>query len=344
MFEQIRDILREYGIWIFLLLLAEAGFSYFLWLSQPEAFEALCLVMIPVFLLLTLSGILFCLKRERKRMKNYGEWLKNPQSLYRKNLLLGMTGRERKILDELLCLLDRQSGLLEKAKQEQNEYETYIDTWAHEIKTPLALTQLLLENHPDEIPDTLRRRLEYSSRQIQAHLERIICYARLMGSHKDYRMEWVSLKDVVLETASEYRSEFQETGMRIESEIGSAMVYTDRKSLAFLLGQVFQNALKYARPAAKSPLLRIESRVNDGGITLTIWDNGGGVPKNDLPFIFEKGFTGESRYGKKGQKSTGIGLYLVHQLAEDLGICLEAFSVYGEEFRIEFGFDGFRQA
>lgn len=109
--------------------------------------------------------------------------------------------------------------------------------------------------------------------------------------------------------------------MTIQIDDIETKVYTDEKWVRFILNQIIGNAIKYH---AEQPILHFGATKTDDKIVLSISDNGIGIPKSDLPCIFEKGFTGQN--GRTGKNSTGIGLYLCKRLCDKLGIGLTAYS------------------
>jgi len=124
-----------------------------------------------------------------------------------------------------------------------------------------------------------------------------------------------------------------EDNFSLLEEAGFSVVYTgddrnavsDKKGFMFILGQIISNSVKYA---GKNPAPTIQFSVADhadsGEIILSISDNGTGIPVSDLPFVFDKGFTGDT--GSYLSRSTGMGLYLVRQMANDLTLKVSIFS------------------
>jgi hypothetical protein len=113
----------------------------------------------------------------------------------------------------------------------------------------------------------------------------------------------------------DYRPLLEEKGFRVEIRPTDETVFADRRGLCFLLGQVVSNSVKYA---LEKPVLTFSLESNDTATVLSIRDNGPGVRACDLPYVFEKGFTGDS--GHEKNKATGMGLYLAREVAKDLGI------------------------
>ena len=138
------------------------------------------------------------------------------------------------------------------------------------------------------------------------------------------------LRDEVLD---DYRPLLEEKGFRVEIRPTDETVFADRRGLCFLLGQVVSNSVKYA---LEKPVLTFSLESNDTATVLSIRDNGPGVRACDLPYVFEKGFTGDS--GHEKNKATGMGLYLAREVAKDLGLTLTAASDWGAGFEIRVTF------
>lgn len=131
----------------------------------------------------------------------------------------------------------------------------------------------------------------------------------------------------------DYRPLLEEKGFLVEIRPTDETVFADRRGLCFLLGQVVSNSVKYA---LEKPVLTFSLESNDTAIVLSIRDNGPGVRACDLPYVFEKGFTGDS--GHEKNKATGMGLYLAREVAKDLGLTLTAASDWGAGFEIRVTF------
>ena len=205
----------------------------------------------------------------------------------------------------------------------------------------MSLMTLMLDNRQDEMSPAVYERMEYARNQVQGYVEQMLYYARLKAVHKNYIFEPVNLAKCCSEVLEEFQSFAGEKGIRIYNEVPETEVLTDKKSFIFMLVQVVSNAVKYRDPQKPDPGIWLftaeESREKETSkIILKIRDNGIGVKSCDLPFLFEKGFTGDTDGDKK--KSTGMGLYLVGQLAGELNIKAEADSGYktGFEFRFYF--------
>lgn len=210
-----------------------------------------------------------------------------------------------------------------------SDYEDYVEAWAHEIKTPVSLLTMLIDNRRDDMPEHEQRKLDYIRNRMQESVNQMLFYARLKSARKDYLLETLSLSECVEDVLEDYRPLLEGKGFLVSTDICDAAVFSDRRGLHFLLSQVISNCVKYCRDDIRPELSLFFIR-KESHCSLIIRDNGMGVRSSDLPYIFEKGFTGDSGEGRK--RATGMGLYLAKEIAGDLKLTLEADSRWGEGF------------
>lgn len=270
-----------------------------------------------------------------KRRRFYSDLLSTLELLDRKTLIGSVMGEsdfaEARILREVLLQCNKeQNDLIAAVQRDSEDYREYIETWAHEIKTPLASTRLILENHPGTLSTDIARELD----RVDFLLEQTLFYARSAQTHKDYIIRKTSLKSLVNSVIRRNSHAFIENKIAVEPLREDVEAYTDVKWMEFILNQIVNNAIKYKRDT--DPRIRFSTERHENSIYLKIADNGIGIPASDLPRIFDKGFTGQT--GRKYGKSTGIGLYLCRKLCRKLGVGITAQSEEGQgtELTIEF--------
>lgn len=223
---------------------------------------------------------------------------------------------------------------IHKIEDEQKEYEDYIEEWIHEVKAPITAIHLILEN---KLQDNmiLKKELNVELSRIENDVERALYYARSEQIYKDYLIQKLNLREVLLNSINKNRTVIMNSSISIELECDKEIyVYGDEKWLIFLISQVLLNAIKYKRKINSKIVLNVKR--SEKKIVLIITDNGKGIKKEELPRIFDKGFTGSN--GRENEKSTGMGLYLVSKLCEKLLINVWADSIYGEFTSIYFSF------
>ena len=185
----------------------------------------------------------------------------------------------------------------------------YYTLWAHQIKTPIAAARLLLQ----EDPGAVGTEVEVELLKIEQYVDMVLGYLRIGSIHADLSPQEVPLEALVRESVKKVSTLFihqKSTTLQISSLPGT--VLTDKKWFSFVLEQILTNAAKYT--------LRGTVRVylaKDSPDTLVVEDTGLGIRAEDLPRIFERGFTGYN--GRGGQRSTGLGLYLCHEVLQRLG-------------------------
>lgn len=208
---------------------------------------------------------------------------------------------------------------IQELEKGQKEYKEYIESWIHEVKTPITAAHLICENHKEE--HTKRLLLELD--EIENEVEKILYYVRMEQVYQDYLIHPVDLREAVLSAIRTEKRHLIQCGMQIELDMESTIVSTDEKWVEFIIKQIFFNSMKYRKAAGAK--LRIYTVIKEKQKSLVIEDNGPGIAKEDLGRIFEKGFTGKNGR-KENSHATGMGLYLCSRLCEklEIGICCES--------------------
>ncbi|SFP25960.1 histidine kinase [Oscillibacter sp. PC13] len=185
------------------------------------------------------------------------------------------------------------------------ELTDYYSLWAHQIKTPIAAMDLLLQE--DTSPH--RGELEMELLKIGQYVEMVLSYLRLDSDSTDYVLREYSLDDILRQAVRKFAKMFILKKIALDFRETGKTVLTDEKWLLFVVEQVLSNALKYT-PAGGT------IRIYGDGTTVAIADSGIGIREEDQARVFEKGFTGYN--GRADKKSTGIGLYLCRQVMDRL--------------------------
>ncbi len=196
-------------------------------------------------------------------------------------------------------------------KDMQLEYREYIETWVHEIKTPIASAKLIIENNRDEVTN----KIDFQVDRIEGFVEQVLYYSRSEDVSKDYIIKQINLDNVVRNVVKRNYRDFIYNKIKLDIKNINEIVYSDRKWTEFIINQIIGNSIKYS---SKDPMISISSIKRANSVMLTIEDNGVGIIDKDINRVFEKGFTGEN--GRKFSKSTGMGLYLCEKLCSKLGL------------------------
>ena len=225
---------------------------------------------------------------------------------------------------DLLDILyrDRQA-LVSRSDQARRDMAAYYTLWAHQIKTPIAAMRLLLKGD-----DTERgRELAAELFKIEQYAEMVLQYQRLGSDTTDYVIRPVPLEPVVRQAARKYAQLFIRSHVSLDLRPMELEVLTDEKWLGFVVEQIFSNAVKYAPGGAVAAYVE--------GEDLVIRDNGMGIAPEDLPRVFENGYTGCN--GRADKRSTGIGLYLCREICRRLGHTISISSKVGEGTQVRIG-------
>lgn len=327
------EMIRPYIPWLCLLFAVDAFAALLLWLADVQAFYAMAAVIVLATVLLFSLVCCVIIHQKRRKEQVFLDFLYNPDA-YHEALLLEAVGVTEREAVRLLAKMLRDKELAYTSLETQlADYEEYVESWAHETKTPLSLLTLLLDNRRDELPLPISSKLDYIRNRMQESVDQMLFYARVKSARKDYLFEHIPVRTCIEDLLDDYGPLLEEKQFQIHLSLADDTVYTDRRGLSFLLGQVISNSIKYC---GEEPELCFSSFQREGRYVLSIRDNGIGVPSCDLPYIFEKGFTGDSGNGRK--KATGMGLFLAKEIAKELNVTLNASSQRGQGFEMQISF------
>lgn len=224
----------------------------------------------------------------------------------------------------ILC--DDRRASEEKALQKYNDMVDYYTVWAHQIKTPIAAMRLKLQNEDSDFS----RKLQNDLSRIESYVNMVLTFLRLESDSTDYLIKEYSLDRIIREAVKKFSGEFIIKKLTLDYTPVEFSVVTDEKWLSFVIEQILSNAVKYTFSGSVSVYMEENS--------LCIKDTGIGIAADDLPRIFENGFTGFN--GRYDKRSSGIGLYLCRRICENLGHGLTAVSAEGEGTLMKIDFSG----
>jgi len=231
--------------------------------------------------------------------------------------------------DLLKNIYEDQSNKIEMLYEEKRQNQEFVTSWVHEIKTPIAVSRLIIENGGGKSVDEILNSFEEELDKIDSYVEQSLYYSRIDSFSKDYLIGDVELGKVIKGAVKKQAKTFINKRIRIEMEETDLSVTTDKKWLCFIIDQILANSLKYTNEGGK---IKIISEKDEKEKRLIIEDSGIGIKTEDIGRVFEKGFTGCN--GRDGYKSTGMGLYLAKSLAIKLGHDISIESVHGEFTRV----------
>ena len=192
------------------------------------------------------------------------------------------------------------------ASENLNDMIEYYTVWAHQIKTPIAAMRLNLQSEDTE----LARKLMGDLNRIESYVEMVLTYLRLDSDSTDYLVKEYDLDEIIRPAVRKFSREFILKKLKLDYEPVKYKTITDSKWLSFIIEQVISNAVKYTSEGG------VRIYMDEPGI-LCIEDTGIGISAEDLPRIFENGYTGFN--GREDKRASGIGLYLCKRIADNLG-------------------------
>lgn len=290
--------------------------------------------MYPAFVC-TVLGLLFLIsgiRREWLRHRRLEELGRLPSAL-QESFPEPITVEDRDYQQIISRLCEEQKQLETQMNLRYSDMIDYYTVWAHQIKTPIASMRLNLQNQDSEFA---RRILEDLAR-IERYVEMVMGYLRLDSDFTDYVIREYDLDEIVKQTVKKFAGQFIRKKLQLDYRPLHTRAVADEKWLQFVLEQVISNSLKYTESGRITIEMESDAMAKEAGdAILCIRDTGIGIAPEDIPRIFEKGYTGYN--GRSDKKASGIGLYLCRRICDNLGHVITANSSLenGTVIRIRF--------
>lgn len=227
---------------------------------------------------------------------------------------------------------------LSKYEENQKQYIYFINQWVHQMKTPVSVINLLLQDkNKGNFKETLESIAEENER-ITHGLDMMLCNARLSQFNLDFKVEQVDLPSIIRKVVNDNKKALIRYSIYPKIICREAMtVETDSKWTAFVINQILVNAIKYSKDVlSEEKYITFEVKDEGSRIILSIGDQGIGIPEEDRARVFNAFFTGKN--GRKTSESTGMGMYLSKRICDELGhgLSLESQEGKGTKFFIIF--------
>jgi len=252
----------------------------------------------------------------------------------KKNIILNIDDlpEEKNLIEEdynelIEILYKEKIRIASEADMARSDLIDYYTLWAHQIKTPISAMRLLLQSEDNEKNSELSMELF----KIEQYVEFVLQYLRLESMSSDLMLREYNLDDIVKEAVRKYAKIFIRKKIKLNFTDLNYRVLTDEKWLLFVIEQILSNGLKYTKEGSIS--IYMDKKAEK---TLVIEDTGIGIRPEDLPRVFERGYTGYN--GRSDKKSTGIGLYLCKKILNKLShdIKIESELDKGTKVKIDF--------
>lgn len=270
--------------------------------------SALCLAVGAVFLVFDFSAY----KRDRQSLKD----IKSVTDAMLSPIVQTPPPEHEDWAEAMRTVISAHDDLSWQMKEKYSDMVTYYTVWAHQIKTPIASMRLILGGEDSE----LSRKASAELFRIEQYVDMVLAFLRLGSDTTDYVFSQHRLDDIVKQAVRKFRGEFIMRKLSLTLKLSETTVTTDEKWLSFVIEQVLSNALKYTKHGG----ITIKS-TGDG--KLTVSDTGIGILPQDMPRIFDNGYTGSN--GRLDKSASGIGLYLCKRICRNLSHKISAVSEVG---------------
>lgn len=224
--------------------------------------------------------------------------------------------REEELAEELYAERARH-------RAEKSDIQEYFMTWIHQIKTPITALKLLIDS---QVPPPGSGPMKGELVAIENYTNMAIGYLKMLQTGQDMDIESLRLDDVLRPLLKRYAILFISRHIRLDYEAIDARVISDSTWLSLLIEQILSNSVKYAEDKS------VSIRWDPTGRMLIIEDDGIGIKGEDLPRVFDRGYSGFN--GRFNERSTGLGLYLAKQIADRLHVGLSLDSEWGRGTRV----------
>ena len=231
--------------------------------------------------------------------------LQNEISISLENLPSPKTLMEEDYTNLILNLNKEYKTYISKSDIAKSDMIDYYTMWVHQIKTPISAMKLLIQTSESEISSDLSSELF----KIEQYVEMVLSYIRLGSNENDFVLKEYDLDNIIRQAVRKYAPLFIRKKINLDFQPTNYKVLTDEKWLVFVIEQLLSNAIKYTNKG-KISIYSLENK------KLVIEDTGIGISKEDIPRIFDKGFTGYN--GRTDKKATGLGLYLCKKILDKL--------------------------
>lgn len=299
------------------------------------AFKSQIELIITITILIIILGINLITINYFKKKIFYDNLLNNLSKLDKKYLILETIPSPITYEEKIMCdiLYDINKSMIENINNFQNnitDFKEFVELWIHEVKIPISSLILKCHNNQDKYNKDLIEQVN----RLDNYIDQILYYVRSENTEKDFIINKVLLSNIVKNVNLKNKNDLLDNNINLKVSNVNYEIYTDGKWLEFILNQIINNSIKYKKEV--NSVIEINAFQENKNIVLSIFDNGIGIPKQDINNVFEKSFTGIN--GKYKVKSTGMGLYISKNLCNKLGHDIYIESVYGEYTKVSITF------
>lgn len=232
-----------------------------------------------------------------------------------------------------LAIVQADNQEITELKSNARENAEYIELWVHEVKTPLSAAKLITKRMSGMDALALRRELE----RMDGLISQSLFAARTESLVADYLIREVNLADIAKEVCKSHMHYLTSLGVVLDFQIDpDTTVFADKMWLEFIIMQIVVNAAKYDAHLVSFAAFEAQQESSTSSTVLEIKDDGCGIPAEDVPRVFDRGFTGA--VGRAHGSATGMGLYLVARMCARMGLSIMLASEEGIGTRVQIAF------
>jgi two-component system phosphate regulon sensor histidine kinase PhoR len=206
-------------------------------------------------------------------------------------------------------------------KKLSNIKNDFINNMTHELKTPVSTIALALEVIKDKdinkSPEKTERYLNIiteENRRLGTQIEKVLQIAKLEKGDLNLHFEPIDINEVLDQVVKNQGVQMEQNGVKLNLDLQAAetIVSADRVHLTNIIFNLMDNAIKYSK---EQPEISIATSNTATALSITISDNGIGIPKDQLSKIFEK-FYRVPKGDLHDVKGFGLGLSYVKNMVE----------------------------
>ncbi|MGT2929005.1 sensor histidine kinase [Streptococcus dentasini] len=306
----IRKFIKEYGLWYLIYGLTAGLFCLTFWLYHLPLEYFINSLALNIVILLGFSLWLYVRFYSKLKQLNITTINFEPADFKR-----WQSPSDRAYQAIIANLKAKEAELLLEAVQERDRLEAMIKMWSHQMKVPISALSLMAQTQQLD-----KNEVEQQLQRLQNYLNTLLAYLKFSQHNDDFRFELISVRELAVDLIKTYRTLCLAKNLSVSID-GDWRVKTDKKWLTFALAQILDNAIKYSHENSQITLTMTDQSV-------TVSDQGMGILPEDLPRLFEEGFTGYN--GHEHQKATGFGLYMTKQILDSLGLTIAISSQVGQ--------------
>ncbi|MCW6075256.1 HAMP domain-containing histidine kinase [Clostridium sporogenes] len=285
------------------------------------------------WLLIIIIIILFILLlNERIKTKRITAKLKNilKENSRERIKFYNLSGNKKELVRGMNIFLDEYESISIDNKNYKDHHQKMISNISHDIRTPLTA----LMGYVDLLSDnsiTKEKREEYVSiikergTALKDLMEEFFQVAKLECNDVDITIEKFNISEIVRKNIITFMNEINERNITPEINIGDEEIFAlgDKNYMSRIITNLISNSLKYGY---EGKVIGIDLKEDNKWVILSIWDKGKGIDKNELPYIFDRLYTGEKSRNRNLQGS-GLGLSIVKNMVQHMNGSITAKSI-----------------